>query len=96
VPFANFGGFSFSPVSVRKNAPPLSGVYGLSNSREWLFVGVAGNIQAALLEHLRETGTRLQAHAPTGFTFEVCGSDGLARQSRLIQELRPLCNVSAG
>lgn len=92
MPFANFGGYSFSSVSVRKNAPQLSGVYGISNGREWLFVGIADDIQAALLKHLSETGTPLQAHAPTGFTFEICGPGRPARQSRLIQEMKPVCN----
>lgn len=93
MPFANFGGYSFSPISVQKNAPPLSGVYGLSNHREWIFVGIADNIQAALLAHLRETGTLLRARTPTGFTFEVCGSvDRLTRQNRLVLEMDPVCN----
>lgn len=92
MPFANFGGYSFSQVSVRRNAPQLSGVYGLSNGREWLFVGLADNIQTALMVHLSETSTPLQRHVPTGFTFELCGSEGLARRSRLIQELKPVCN----
>jgi hypothetical protein len=91
LPFAQFGGFSFSLVSVRKNAPESSGVYGLSNSREWVFVGIADNIQAALLGHLREIGTPIRAHAPTGFTFELCDSERLNRQSRLILETNPVC-----
>lgn len=96
MPFANFGGHSFSPVSVRNNAPELSGVYGLSNGREWVFVGAADNIQAALLSHLAETGTSLQAHVPTGFSFELCGPDRLARRNRLILEMKPVCNRAAG
>jgi len=95
MPFANFGGFTYSPVSVRKNAPSLSGVYGISNSREWLLVGIADNIQAALLDHLGETGTPLQAHAPTGFTFELCELGRSDRQIRLIREMKPVCNRAA-
>jgi hypothetical protein len=95
MPFVNYGGYSFSPVSVRNNAPASSGVYGLSNGREWLYVGIADNIQAALLTHLAERGTALRAHLPTGFTFELCGTDRLARRNRLIIEKNPVCNRTA-
>jgi hypothetical protein len=96
MPFANFGCFSFSPVSVRRNAPELAGVYGLSNGREWVFVGDADSIQAALLGHLMATETKLQSRAPTGFTFELCSSERLARKNRLVWELKPVCNPPLG
>jgi hypothetical protein len=92
MPFANFGGYSFSPASIRKNAPESGGVYGISNSREWLLVGTSDNIQAALLSLLVEPGASLRAHIPTGFTFELCESDRLTRQQRLIFEMKPVCN----
>jgi len=94
VPFEGYGGFSFSPVSVQKNAPSMPGVYGLSNAREWVFVGAADDIQAALMGHLREGNTVLKSRAPTGFTFEVCHpSQSAARVSRLVAELSPVCNM---
>ena len=93
MPFHNTAGHAFSAISVRKNAPAASGVYGLSNDHEWIFVGVADNIQAALLAHLRETGTLLQTRTPMGFVFEVCGpTDRIARQNRLVLEMEPVCN----
>jgi hypothetical protein len=71
----------------------MPGVYGLSNSREWVFVGVADDIRAALLIHLQEGNTTLKSRAPTGFTFEICHpSQRLARASRLMTELSPVCN----
>lgn len=88
--------YSFTPASVRQNAPPFSGVYGLSNAREWLVVGEADNVQAALRAHLGETGTRLRAAAPTGFTFELCdAATRSGRLARLILELSPSCNGPA-
>ena len=96
MPFAHFGAYSFSSVSVRKNAPELSGVYGLSNGREWVFVGTADNIQAALLAHLGETDRMFRAHLPTGFTYELCDADRLSRQRRLVFEMKPVCNRLAG
>ena len=72
----------------------MPGVYGLSNAREWVFVGAADDIQAALMVHLRECNTVLKSRAPTGFTFEVCHpSQSAARVSRLVKELSPVCNM---
>jgi hypothetical protein len=93
--FGKFSCFSFTYASVRQNAPHCGGVYGISNASEWLFVGAADDLQAALHRHLMETGTPLRAKHATGFTFEPC--DAGARQellNRLIAELRPACNPS--
>jgi hypothetical protein len=93
MPFDNCPGYAFSTVSIRNNAPPFSGVYGLSNDHEWVFVGVADDIRAALLDHLREAGTLLKMRLPTGFKFELCNSNArLARQDRLVLEMEPVCN----
>ena len=71
----------------------MPGVYGLSNAREWVFVGVADDIRATLLDHLRAGNTTLKSRAPTGFTFEICQqSQRAARVSRLVTELSPVCN----
>ncbi len=93
MPFDRFAPHTFSLASVRKNAPPLSGVYGLSNAREWIFVGETDNIKATLIRHLQETHTPLLERGPTGFSFEVCVPyNRLARQERLIEEYQPVCN----
>ena len=93
VPFASYGGNAFTAVSVHKNAPPLPGVYGLSNAREWVYVGVTDDIRAALMRHLAQRTEALKMRAPTGFAFEVCqGSERAARQARLVEELVPVCN----
>lgn len=71
----------------------MPGVYGLSNAREWVFVGIADDIRTALLVHLREANTTLKSRAPTGFTFEICHpSQRAARAIRLVTELSPVCN----
>ncbi len=93
MPFQEFLPRSFRAMTVQREAPPLSGIYGLSNAREWIYVGEADNIQAALLAHLTETGTLLAGRLPTGFSFEVCPRESRqARQRRLIQELKPVFN----
>ena len=91
--FAECGPRAFTVVSVRKNAPEASGVYGLSNGREWIFIGEADDIRARLLEHLQETNTRLTDRRPTGFTFEECPAETrLSRQDALIRQFVPFCN----
>jgi hypothetical protein len=85
--------YSFTPVSVKQNAPQLPGVYALSNAKEWVLVGAADDVRAALRAHLNGTGTRLRTAAPTGFTFELCEAATHARRlERLIYELSPSCN----
>jgi hypothetical protein len=88
--------FSFTYASVRQNAPQCGGVYALSNSSEWLLIGAAEDMQAALHGHLMEVGTPLRSKRPTGFTFEVCDSEmRQALLNRLIAELHPACHPSS-
>jgi hypothetical protein len=91
--FAECAARAFTAVSVRKNAPESSGVYGLSNEREWVFIGEASNIRARLMEHLEETDTALANRRPTGFTFEECPpGDRILRQDVLVRQFHPSCN----
>jgi hypothetical protein len=80
-------------VGVHAYAPAVSGVYGISNAREWIYIGETDNIQSTLLTHLLELQTwvvRLQA---TRFVFEVCDSAARPnRQDRLVLEYEPFCN----
>lgn len=96
MPFAECAARSFTVVSIQKNAPEFSGVYGLSNAREWLFVGESDNIRATLLEHYREIGTVLKNQTPTGFAFELCSAtERLFRLKALVRELHPHCLKAA-
>jgi len=93
MPFRNCLARTFKAAAIRREAPASSGVYGLSNAREWIYVGETDNIQARLLEHLEETNTFRTEGLPTGFSFELCPAhDRVARQRRLILELNPACN----
>ena len=93
MPFADCAARSFTVVSIQKNAPESSGVYGLSNAREWLFIGESDNIRAHLLEHHRKIGTVLERQNPMGFTFELCSpGERNARRKALVRELKPRCN----
>jgi hypothetical protein len=96
VPFENYVASRFSELLIERFAPTLAGVYGLSNAREWIFVGETENIKAALLAHLQASNPAVAGRSPTGFTFEVCSPYArFARQDRLIQELEPVCNRTA-
>jgi excinuclease UvrABC nuclease subunit len=92
MPFINRTPHVYKPASVQINAPSSSGVYGISNAREWIYIGETDNIKARLLEHLQNNDMVLRDKNPTGFTFELCHSyNRLDRQNRLITELHPAC-----
>jgi hypothetical protein len=83
----------FKSGSVQMYAPVASGVYGISNAREWIFIGEAEDIQGALLAHLQDASTSVMKRDPTGFVFEVCDhARRPARQDRLVFEYEPTCN----
>jgi predicted GIY-YIG superfamily endonuclease len=94
VPFEQFMPRPFSINNVQTFAPLAPGVYGLSNAREWIYIGVSENIRGSLLEHLEARSSRLMKRQPTGFVYEVCLGDECVRQDRLIQEYEPTCNRS--
>jgi len=93
MPFDPFTPWSFTRASVRANAPAASGIYGVSNAREWIYIGETDNIQASLLNDLQQGDSELLKKCPTGFVFELCNpAERLARQDRLILEYEPVCN----
>ena len=93
VPFANHGNRSFTMISVDKNVPAASGVYGLSNASRWLYVGETANIHAELFKHLQHPNTFLRGHRPSGFTYELSSEQHRAeRRNQLVLELEPIGN----
>jgi hypothetical protein len=96
MPFNQFTPRNFTNDAVQMYAPVMSGVYGISNAREWLYIGETDNIQSSLLNHLHEINTSLMKKEPTGFVFEVCDQANRAsRQNRLVGEYGPACNPQA-
>jgi hypothetical protein len=74
---------------VRANAPAASGIYGISNAREWIFIGETDNIQVSLLHELQQSDSAIQKRSPTGIVFELCvPAERIARQKRLILGVR--------
>jgi len=95
VPFGNPVPRNFTAVAVNAEAPAGGGVYGLSNARQWLYIGTSDNIRQALSARLQERDTLLARNRPMGFVYEICDAavrDGRCR--RLISEYAPLCNGS--
>jgi hypothetical protein len=86
---------SFSVRSIREYAPQLSGVYGLSNASEWIYIGESDNIQESLLVHFQEPNRSFHQQ-PTGFVYEICERGGRhRRQDRLVLEYEPSSNRGA-
>jgi hypothetical protein len=84
---------SFTTSSIRDHAPAASGVCGISNAAEWIYIGETDNIQEALLGHLQGLSRPLLTRQGTGFVYEICGwKRRPARQDRLILEYGPACN----
>ena len=96
MPFTNSTGFDFTESGIASFAPRESGVYGIYNSGEWIYVGEAKDMEARLYEHLRkqsEQSARIWRRNPTSFIFERCDAKTRTeREAQLIAELNPTCN----
>lgn len=93
MPFEQFIPRPLNRVAVDRYAPATSGVYGISNAREWIYIGETDDLQGTLLAHLQEPDTPLMKRQPTGFVFEVCDHAARpARQDHLVLEYEPTCN----
>lgn len=96
MPFEQFVPKPFNISAVRTHAPAASGIYGMSNAREWIYIGETDNIQGALLAHLGNLQTSPMQCAPTGFVYEICErGQRPRRQDRLVFEYEPVCNRAA-
>ena len=93
MPFEHLIPLPFTSRVIQTHAPIASGVYGISNAREWIYIGETENIQGALFDHLQDLNAALMKRQPTGFVFEVCdGARRPARQDRLVLEYEPMLN----
>jgi len=94
MPFEHLIPRPFTSGAVRTYAPTSSGVYGISNAREWIYIGAADSIQRALIAHLNALDSPLMKRKPTGFVFEVCDrTRWRSRQDHLIREYTPVCTA---
>jgi len=96
MPFEHLTPRPFLSGPIQTYAPMASGVYGISNAREWIYIGETDDIQGALLTHLGEYESPLMKSKPAGFVFEVCDRAlRPGRQNRLVHEYGPSCNRHA-
>jgi len=96
MPFSQLIPRPFNLGAVQAYAPASSGLYGISNSQEWIYIGETDNIKGALLSHLADSHTSLMQRGPTGFVYEVCDRAGrTSRQDRLVFEYEPAINRHA-
>lgn len=97
MPFENHGNRSFTAISIAKNAPSESGIYGLADARRWIYIGETADIQAELLKHLQKPHLFLREHPPSGFTYELTtAGKRIERQNQLVLELEPIGNRLVG
>jgi len=96
MPFTSSSGYDFTEKGIATYAPRESGVYGIFNSGEWIYIGEAKDMEARLYEHLRkqsDQSARIWRRNPTSYVFERCDAmTRTAREAQLIRELSPVCN----
>lgn len=96
MPFNTTAGHPFSEEGISTYAPPESGVYGIYNNTEWIYVGESQNIEKDLYAHLRsssEPSYCILSRSPAQFVFDL--GDEMWRKARrdgLVEELKPGCN----
>jgi excinuclease UvrABC nuclease subunit len=97
MPFNSSFTSAFSETGIATYAPRESGVYGIFNGTEWIYIGEAHDIEARLYDHLRgvsDQSARIMRRSPTHYVFERCSeSVREAREQALIRELKPVCNL---
>lgn len=95
MPFANTNtAYNFSEQGIARYAPRESGVYGIYNSTNWIYIGESQDMEARLYEHLRgqsDQSGRILRRNPTGYAFERCGARTRTDwEAALIRELGPV------
>ena len=89
MPFESCFARAFTAVTIEREAPTASGVYGISNAKRWIFIEETENIRASLMGYLANSSAP-SADPPSGFSFELSPSySRTARRDRLIAELAP-------
>lgn len=80
MPWQNGQYYLFSRFFIHAVVPSESGIFGLYNRHERVFIGESHNLRKTLLR-LHSDMLRLGFTGPTGFTFELC--PGASRRARL-------------
>lgn len=81
----------FNERGIWNYAPAASGVFGITNSREWVYVGAAEDIRATLLKLESGADSQVSGSLATGFVFEACNSElRTDRMEQLRSEYNPV------
>jgi excinuclease UvrABC nuclease subunit len=76
------------------NVPAQSGIYAIHNEKSYIYIGESDDIRATLINHLHGDYPCIMSRHPRSFNYELCPkSRRLRRQTELICELTPLCNI---
>ena len=67
MPFNSFAR-AFTAITIEREAPAASGVYGISNAQSWLFIDETENIRASLMGQLANFSEGSEG-VPSGFAF---------------------------
>ena len=85
--------FTLNRTSVLRHAPEESGVYGLCNADQWIYIGHSSSVRKALLEYLRGQMPYVLQWQPKHFMFEVLPYKlRISRQKVLVTHYQPTCN----
>jgi len=88
--------FTLNRTSVLRNAPEVSGIYGLCNGDQWVYIGHTSSLRKALLEYLRGQMPYVLQWQPRHFMFEVLPyKERISRQKALVAHYQPTCNRKA-
>ena len=98
MPWLNPTWYPWNHVTILTQAPTASGVYAISTTREWIYIGEAADIRRRLLQHFNGDNLCITASSPTQFSFELVPFEQprLDRQNQLILEMQPRCNQTLG
>jgi|GEM_PF-368500 len=73
---------SLSGFAITQLVPKVSGVYGLHNQHQQLFIGEAADLREALLLHWHGSDKLFRGHQPTHFSFEICDTETRAQRAQ--------------
>jgi hypothetical protein len=85
--------FLWNRAKIISHVPASPGVYAIWRPDTWIYVGETADLLVRLLEHFDGNPLCIARQQPTAFGFELVPAGArVARQSELIQLLKPICN----
>ena len=82
MPFESRFARAFLAVNIEREAPDASGVYGISNAKNWIYIDETENIRGSLMEYLGHSSGS-PANQPSGFSFGLAARPTIARPAAI-------------